>query len=262
MKSARSGVLTPPSLCALRLSRPEPRAPHRTSDSAVASISNAAGSRGLATSIAQGTAEISAMMGSIAAAPIALVIAPPAAVAIIVLPASPSIALGTTRQFVGSLVYSDNSTAGATDQLTWTSSDETVAFVHNSGLRGLAAGISIGSATITASAPGLPAGSATLTVTPAILTSLMVRPEAVTIGNGEQGHFSAFGTYSDGFTQDLRRGQLSTSTIQSAETHESYTTRLSARHLPQLMDGSDARAAMPAQKIAQLPNALLDPCHC
>jgi hypothetical protein len=67
-----------------------------SSDAGVAVVSNSAGSRGLATSITTGTTTITASAGSISGGT-TFTVAPAALTAIAVTPASPSIALGTTR---------------------------------------------------------------------------------------------------------------------------------------------------------------------
>ena len=91
---------------------------------------------------------------------------PAGLVSIAVTPATPTIPMGTTQQFVATGTFSD----GSTEQLasvTWRSSDTTVSQISDDvGSHGLALGVATGTATITASA-GAVSGTATLTVTPA-----------------------------------------------------------------------------------------------
>src|SRR5207244_2087349 len=85
---------------------------------------------------------------------------------IAVTPANPSIAKGTTQQLTATGTFSDGSTQDLTTQVTWTSSNTTVATVSNAaGSKGLATGIAVGAATVTATDPssGI-SGNTTITV--------------------------------------------------------------------------------------------------
>jgi hypothetical protein len=124
-----------------------------------------------------------------------------ARVAIAVTPANPSIAAGTTRQFVATMTYSDTSTGDVTALATWASSNTPVATM-NPGTPGLATGLTQGVSTISAVFAGL-AGGTQLTVTAATLSSIQVTPPAPTNALGTTRQFTATGTYSDNSTQDL-----------------------------------------------------------
>ena len=79
---------------------------------------------------------------------------------IAVTPATASIAVGGTQQFVATATYSDNSNAIITNSATWTSGTVATATVLNTGI---ATGSTAGTSTITAAAGGQ-SGSALLTV--------------------------------------------------------------------------------------------------
>jgi len=79
-------------------------------------------------------------------------------------PQNPSIALGTTQQFVASGTYTDGSTKDVSSSAAWSSSDTTVFTVNTAGL---AVGAGAGTATVTATANGV-SESTSLTVTPVI----------------------------------------------------------------------------------------------
>ena len=79
---------------------------------------------------------------------------------IAVTPSDPTISVGRTQQFTATGTYSDNSTSVITNSVTWTSSDTTLATINSSGL---ATGVSVGNATITATS-GSVTGNTTLTV--------------------------------------------------------------------------------------------------
>ena len=83
---------------------------------------------------------------------------------IAVIPATPAnLAVGSTQQFTASGIYSGGSSANITSQVTWTSSNATVATISTIGL---ATGVASGSANITASASGVTSPAVTLTVAP------------------------------------------------------------------------------------------------
>jgi trimeric autotransporter adhesin len=79
---------------------------------------------------------------------------------IAVTPASATIAVGGTQQFVATATYSNGTNGVVTSSVTWISSDGTIATVTGGGL---ATGVSSGNTTITATS-GSVNGSATLTV--------------------------------------------------------------------------------------------------
>jgi hypothetical protein len=118
-----------------------------------------------------------------------------------VLPAAPSLRVGSSLQLSATGAFSDGGTADQTGAVTWTSSAPGVAGVTSGGL--VTAG-SQGAATITATSGAVTAPT-TVTVTPqpATLTAVTIDPvnPTVTVGSGEQ--FHATGTYSDGTTADL-----------------------------------------------------------
>jgi hypothetical protein len=68
-------------------------------------------------------------------------------------PASPaSLAVGSTLQFVATVIYADGSSAVITSQVTWASSDTTIATISP---KGLVTGVADGSINITASLSGI-----------------------------------------------------------------------------------------------------------
>jgi hypothetical protein len=173
-----------------------------SSDTTVATISNAAGSYGLATSLASGPTTITAASGNVAGTA-TLTVTSAVLVSIAVTPASPSIAKGTNLQFTATGTYSDNSTQNLTTTVTWSSSNTAVATISNAaGSNGLATSTAAGTTTITATSGGI-SKSTTLTITPATLTSLAIAPSSPSVTQGATRQFTATGTYSDGTTQNL-----------------------------------------------------------
>jgi DNA-binding beta-propeller fold protein YncE len=124
-------------------------------------------------------------------------------VAIGVTPAAPSIAKGTTQQFMATGVYSDNSTQNLTSVVTWHAVNPAVASIGNAGGNaGLATALTAGTTQITATLGGV-VGSTNLKVTAAILVSIAVAPPNLSIAKGTVQQLTATGTYSDNSTQDL-----------------------------------------------------------
>ncbi len=172
-----------------------------SSATAVATISNAAGSKGKASAAGVGTTTISAAFGGKKGSTL-LTVTPATLVSLAVTPASASIARGLTQQFVATGTFSDGSTQVRTSAVTWSSSDTVVASIANAGSPGLATALSVGTSTIRA-AVGTISGSATLRVTDAILVSIAVSPPTVSIPRTFTEQFTALGTYSDSSEVDL-----------------------------------------------------------
>jgi len=169
-----------------------------SSDTSIATISNAPGFLGLATSVANGTSNISATSGSVSAST-TLTVSVAALVSITVNPPGPSIALGTAQQFTATGIFTDGSTQDLTVSSTWSSSNTAVATVSSSAV---GTAIATGMATITATLGGV-SGSTLLTVTPASVVSISVSPATAAIPLGITQPFTAFGTFTDGSTQDV-----------------------------------------------------------
>jgi trimeric autotransporter adhesin len=173
-----------------------------SSDTALASVSNAAGTNGLAATLAMGSVTITASSGNIVGST-GLTVTAATLVSIAVIPATPSIAAGTSQQFAATGTYTDGSIQPLTPAAAWSSSDTSVATISNApGTNGLASSASQGSATITATV-GSVAGSTLLTVTPATLVSIAVTPAIPSITNRSSLEFTATGSYTDGSTQNL-----------------------------------------------------------
>jgi len=175
-----------------------------SSNSDVATISNTAGSQGLASPVNTGTATITATSGTITGSTSLTVTGiVPALVSITIAPTAPTISQLATEQFTATGTYSDGSTQNLTNSATWQSSDTSVATISNtSGSQGLATTANPGNTTITATS-GSVSGSTVLTVTAATLQSIAVSPLSQTIAQGATQQFTATGTYSDGTMQTL-----------------------------------------------------------
>lgn len=126
-----------------------------------------------------------------------------------VTPPTTDIAAGLTTNYIAMAILSDNSTVEITRlaELTWTSSDETIATISNTAdTKGQATGITPGVVTITASgnANGQPfSATAQLTVSNKIITEVRIEPESGSIPAGLDYTFTALAVFSDGSTRDV-----------------------------------------------------------
>jgi uncharacterized protein YjdB len=114
-------------------------------------------------------------------------------------PATTSIANGTTQQYAVNVVYSDGSLQPVSAGLSWLSSSSSIAGINSNGL---ATGLAPGQTTISVFYDSLSA-KASLTVTPAVLTNIVVTPATTVVGINGNVQFTATGVFSDSSTQDL-----------------------------------------------------------
>ena len=180
-----------------------------TSSTAVATVSDTSGSKGLATAVDVGTAIITATFDSVPSSSATLTVTKEVLKSIkVTTPANQSIAsiaLGQTQQFIATGTFTDNSKQDLTSLVTWNSLDSGVATISNtSGSKGLATSHSEGTTTITASFSGITSDNATLTITPVELVSITVAPASASVPIGTAfAPFFATGTFSDGSLKDL-----------------------------------------------------------
>jgi len=173
-----------------------------SSNVTIAKISSASGTEGLATGVGAGTATISAGFNGVTGST-TLQVSPATLTSIAVTPANPTLNKGFTQQLTAIGTFSDGSTQDLTAQVSWSSSNTTVASVSNlSGSEGIVSGLATGTATITADLNGVSA-STTVTVSGATLASISVTPANKTVKSGTTVRFVATGTFSDGSTAKI-----------------------------------------------------------
>ena len=167
-----------------------------SSDTTIATISSV----GLATGVAVGHTNITATLFGLTSATIRLPVVKSTLSSIAVQPANPeNLQLGSSLQFTAIGTYSDNSTKDITSQVTWTSSDTTIATISSSGL---ASSLAVGSTNITADLSDITSPPAMLLV--AILSSIAVTPSSPdNLAVNSKQHFIALGTYADGSIADI-----------------------------------------------------------
>ena len=134
-----------------------------TSDAAIATVSNAAGTKGLVQGLAAGTARINASFSGVTSDDALVTVVPPGITtgSISITPANPRIRPGETVQFSVTALFPDGTVIGfVPGNCIWTSSNGSVAFVA----QGLATGLGMGTTIITFTS-GTMTGSTVLTVT-------------------------------------------------------------------------------------------------
>jgi plastocyanin len=143
-------------------------------NTSVATVSNSAGSHGLASGVALGTSTMTAMMGTVSGSTVLTVIPAPTLSSIMIIPDNTAIDIGATEQFMAMGMFSDGSMQDVTGQVNWSSTAPSVAAISNApGAKGLATGLVPGVAGIVAQL-GSATGTTQLTVNPPL-----VRLEAV-----------------------------------------------------------------------------------
>ena len=182
----------------------------RSSNRAVATISNSQSSRGMARSVSQGTTEITATWGTMSnAVPVTLTVAAATLNSITVTPASATLYLGGRLQYTAAASYT--TTVGAVDftqdlttQATWRSSDRSIASISNStGSKGLASSVRSGGPVTISAGYGGKSGSAQLTISSSQLRIITVTPNPATVANGKSVQLKATGTFADGHEEDI-----------------------------------------------------------
>jgi trimeric autotransporter adhesin len=173
-----------------------------SSDAAVAAPLAAPAPKGSFSTVAMGSAIITARLGQ-EAATTTLTVSPATLNALSLSPFQPRVPVGLTLQLRATGVYSDNSTHDVTEQAAWSSSVATVVAVSDGvGSRGLASFVAAGSSTVSASFGGVMAAT-TVTGIGATRTSLVIVPGSAQLARGSGLRLRAVAGYSDGVERDL-----------------------------------------------------------
>lgn len=146
-------------------------------------------------------------------------------VSISITPSISSIAAGTQVPFLATGLFSDSSAQVITTNVTWSSSDMTVATISNgSGTHGIATAIAGGNVTISAIPTfGSPVtGTGQLNVTGASLASIALTPATVVLGPAATLQYMAIGTFSDGTSQNLNTAATWSTSLASVATVTTY----------------------------------------
>ena len=117
-----------------------------SSSSAVASISNAAGSAGLARALSPGSTTVTAILGNVSA-DMTLTVTTATLVSIGVTPMNSTLPNGLTTALKATGVFTDHSTRDLTSTVTWSSSAPAVASIDNAPASGLVTALESGHVT-------------------------------------------------------------------------------------------------------------------
>ena len=155
-------------------------------------------SSGLVTGRAGGTANISATLDGVTSAGVTLTVEPLKSIEIT--PGNPAILkVGSNQDFTAVGTFADGSTEDLTSQVIWFSNATDTAIFNSAGV---VAGLSAGTATITASLNGITSTPVKLTVIS--LSSISVTPAPpANLAVGATQQFTATGIFTDGSTEDI-----------------------------------------------------------
>lgn len=145
----------------------------------------------------------------------------------------PVLPLGGNQQFVATGYYSDGTTQNLSSSASWTSSSTATATISASGA---ATAVAVGTTKITATVGGITSLPVTLSTMQATLVSVTIsstNPSSIAVGQPTQ--FTAQGTYSNGFTQDITPAVdwiSGTASVASIQTYITSTPGLATGQVP------------------------------
>ncbi|MCQ9091252.1 Ig-like domain-containing protein, partial [Vibrio alginolyticus] len=183
-----------------------------SSDTAIATISNAAGSQGVAQSLEKGTTTIKAegtVNGVTLSDTATLTVGDAVVSGLVVTPVNASVPVGLEQVFTADAVMTDGTTQNVTEQATWTTSDPGTALVSDAaGTKGIAEGRAVSAtpaeikASITIAGTDYTA-SGHLTVTDAVVSEFYITPSSADVPKGLTQDFLAKVKMSDGDILDV-----------------------------------------------------------
>src|SRR5271156_2801455 len=119
---------------------------------------------------------------------------------ILISPAAPTLASGQSQQLTATGVFSDGSKQDVTQSVTWTSAQSSIASINPAGL---ARGRQTGSTRLIATSGTGITASTTITISPAIVVSIAVSPQSLSLASGQAQQLNAVATFSDGSQQNV-----------------------------------------------------------
>jgi len=165
-------------------------------------ISNADGSRGLATALTIGNLTATATLGNISGS-LGFSVSAATLDSIDISPPSARLALGTQANFQAIGRYSDGTVQDVSTQTSWAAIDTVIASISNApDTQGQVMTLAAGTTDITATLDGV-VGNASLTTTTAQLASINVVPSILSLSTGTSQSLRAEGSFSDGSVQPI-----------------------------------------------------------
>ncbi len=172
-------------------------------DTDIAVVSNAQGSEGLATALAEGNTRIIATHGSGLTGEGSLDVIPPTLVALEVDPASLDLVEGESDRLFALATFSDESVLDVSAEADWSSDDNATVSVGNGvDNGGVISGNQPGNATVTARYEGLDAVSA-ISVAANSLVNGWIEPGSNTMEVGQEEDYRAFGEFLDDSSREI-----------------------------------------------------------
>ncbi|WP_338890406.1 Ig-like domain-containing protein [Aeromonas rivipollensis] len=184
----------------------------RSSDPAVATVSNSGADKGRVTGVSAGTVTITASgeaNGQSFSATAKMTITNAVVTQIQITPAVSSLPVGLSEQLTGEALLSDGQVLDVTadDAVSWSSSDPAVATISSSGAdKGIVTGVSTGTVTITAAGKANGqhfSATAKVTITHAVVTEVQITPTASTLPAGWSERLTGKVILSDGQVLDV-----------------------------------------------------------
>ncbi len=200
----------------------------QSSNQAIVSVS----ALGMLEGLSQGSSTITATNGSTTGS-VTITVSPATLSQIEVNLDKSEIALGTGVQAYATGIFSDNTTQDLTNQVTWVSSNTTVATIlSQTADSGWVESQQVGLTQLSASYSGL-TGSTAFEVKGAALTSIEVTPTNLSVAAGLTENYHAVGHYSDSSIQDITSQvvwQSSNTTVASIDNSTNYHGVMSANN--------------------------------
>jgi uncharacterized protein YjdB len=173
-----------------------------TDSAAIATISNAPGTHGVASALGVGTTGVHATLGAVAGST-TLTVTPAVLQSITLTPAAPTLVVGTKQLMKASGNYSDGTVVDLTATVVWTTASAGVAVVSNAaGAEGLLTATGAGTTSVTATL-GAIVGVTSLTVTSPTLAQIVVSPISPSIPSGEARQLTAMAIFTNGTQQNV-----------------------------------------------------------
>lgn len=163
---------------------------------AVATISNS----GLAVGVDIGNSTIKASKDSIVSNDSVINVTAAVLRSIELSPPNADITVSNNQQYIATGEYSDGSSRVISNNVSWMSSDTSVATVSQTGL---AIGVRVGNTMISAVKDGIVSNDSELNVKGVVLESIQITPSTITISDGDELQYVATGSYSDNTSRDI-----------------------------------------------------------
>ncbi|WP_299495634.1 Ig-like domain-containing protein [uncultured Shewanella sp.] len=164
-------------------------------DMSVATVTTA----GLLSAEAVGSTQVSATLDGISSNDSSVTVSAATLTDIQITPVSVILNKGRIQQLTATGTYSDGTSSDISNAVSWVSDDTSVATVTTIGL---VTGVSVGSATVSATLDSI-SGNSSVTVSAATLAAIQITPASVTLNRANSEQLTATGTYSDDTTADI-----------------------------------------------------------